>query len=187
MIALPTTLLSFTGQQQNGYGNLQWTTTNEVPDLFYALQRSDDGVHFTTLTTMPASALPGQDGSYQFTDPTPLSTQTYYRVEMMTNSISRYSNLVLLSDNNIQFGVRSVLNPFVDQINIELTAPSDGTAVINLVDLYGRYIRRTQQPVTQGLNTLSFGGLGELPAATYILQIQYNDQQVTEKVVKVGK
>ena len=186
-IVLPTTLLSFTGQEQNGYGNLQWTTTNEVPDLFYALQRSDDGVHFTTLTTMPASALPGQNGSYQFADPTPLTTQTYYRVDMMTNSISRYSNLVLLSDNNIQFGVRSVLNPFVDQINMELTAPADGTAVINLVDLYGRYIRRVQQPVTQGLNSLSLGGLSGLPSATYILQIQYNDQQVTEKVVKVGK
>jgi hypothetical protein len=106
---------------------------------------------------------------------------------MMTNSISRYSNLVLLSDNNIQFGVRSVLNPFVDQINIELTAPADGTAVLNLVDLYGRYIRRTQQPVTQGLNSVSLSGLGGLPSATYILQIQYNDQQVTEKVVKVGK
>lgn len=187
LITLPTTLLSFTGQQQNGYGNLQWTTTNEVPDLFYALQRSDDGVHFTTLTTMPASALPGQDGSYQFDDPTPLSTQTYYRIDMMTNSISRYSNLVLLSNNNIQFGVRSVLNPFVDQINVELTVPSDGTAVFNLVDLYGRYIRRTQLPVTQGLNSLSLGGLSNLPAATYILQIQYNGQQVTEKVVKVAK
>ena len=186
-IVLPTTLLSFTGQQQNGYGNLQWTTTNEVPDLFYALQRSDDGVHFATITTMPASALPGQNGSYQFADPTPLTAQTYYRIDMITNSISRYSNLVLLSDNNIQFGVRSVLNPFVDQINIELTAPSDGTAVLNLVDLYGRYIRRTQQPVTQGLNSLSLGGLSGLPSATYILQIQYNDQQVTEKVVKVGK
>jgi hypothetical protein len=187
MIALPTTLLSFTGQQQNGYGNLQWTTTNEVPNLFYDLQRSDDGIHFTTLTTLPASALPGQDGSYQFADPTPLTSQTYYRIDIVTGSISRYSNLVLLSNNNIQFGVRSVLNPFVDQINIGLTAPADGTAVLNLVDLYGRYIRRAQQPVTQGLNSLSLGGLGNLPAATYILQIQYNDQQVTEKVVKVAK
>ncbi len=187
MIELPTTLLSFTGQQQNGYGNLQWTTTNEVPDLFYALQRSDDGMHFTTLTTVPASALPGQDGSYQFADPAQRSAQTYYRIDMLTNSLSRYSTLVLLSANNIQFGVRSVLNPFVDQINIELTAGAEGTAVINLADLYGRYIRRTQQRVNQGLNNLSFGGLGDLPSAAYILQIQYNGQQVTEKVVKVGK
>jgi hypothetical protein len=43
------------------------------------------------------------------------------------------------------------------------------------------------QPVNQGLNSMSIYGLGNLPAATYALQIQYGDHLVSQKVVKVDK
>jgi hypothetical protein len=117
----------------------------------------------------------------------PVAANTYYRINIISGALRRYSNLVLLSNSSIQFGVRSVLNPFVDQITIDLTVPANGTAVINLVDLYGRYIRRIKQPVTQGLNNLTIYGLGSLPSAAYALQIQYNDQLVSQKLVKVTK
>ncbi len=187
MIALPTSLLSFRGQVQNGLGNLQWTTSNEVPGVVYSVERSDDGQHFNPIGTLPGTAGDGQGAAYQFTDPTPVSSQTYYRIGIVSGSIQRYSNLVLLSNSGIQFAVRSVLNPFIDQININLTAPGDGMAVISLVDMYGRNIRRVKQPVTQGLNNLKLYGLGNLPCANDALQILYNDQLVSQKLVKVSK
>jgi hypothetical protein len=106
---------------------------------------------------------------------------------MTSNSISQYSGLVLLSNSNISFNVRSVQNPFIDQINIEMTAPSTGTATITLIDLFGRSLRRVIQPVNQGLNSVNLYGLGSLPTATYALQIQYNDHLVSQKVVKLDK
>lgn len=187
-IALPTTLLSFRGQlQNNGLANLQWTTTGEVPGLQFGVERSDDGVHYTTIGTLPGTAVPGNGASYQFTDPTPVAAQSYYRIQMMSNSISQYSGLVLLSNISISFNVRSVQNPFIDQINMVMTAPSTGTATITLIDLFGRSLRRMIQPVNQGLNSVSLYGLGSLPAATYALQIQYGDHLVSQKVVKVDK
>jgi hypothetical protein len=52
--------------------------------------------------------------------------------------------------------------------------------------MYGRYIRRISQPISQGLNSLTIDGLGNLANATYALQIQYGDQLVSEKLVKVA-
>jgi hypothetical protein len=187
-IALPTTLLSFRGQlQPGGLANLQWTTTDEVPGLQFAVERSDDGVHYTTIGALPGAAVAGNGASYQFTDPTPVAAQSYYRIQMTSNSISQYSGLVLLSNTNISFDVRTVQNPFIDQINMVMTAPSTGTATITLIDLFGRSLRRMIQPVNQGLNSMSIYGLGSLPAATYALQIQYGDHLVSQKVVKVDK
>jgi hypothetical protein len=187
-IALPTTLLSFRGQlQPGGVANLQWTTTDEVPGLQFAVERSDDGVHYTTIGALPGAAVAGNGASYQFTDPTPVAAQSYYRIQMTSNSISQYSGLVLLSNTNISFDVRTVQNPFIDQINMVMTAPSTGTATITLIDLFGRSLRRMIQPVNQGLNSMSIYGLGSLPAATYALQIQYGDHLVSQKVVKVDK
>jgi hypothetical protein len=188
MVALPTTLLSFRGQMQTGgLADLQWTTTGEVPGLQFAVERSDDGIHYATIGTLPGTAVAGEGASYQFTDPTPVAAQSYYRIQMTSNSISQYSGLVLLSNTNISFNVRSVQNPFIDQINIVMTAPSTGTATITLIDLFGRSLRRVIQPVNQGLNSVNLYGLGSLPTATYALQIQYSDHLVSQKVVKVDK
>lgn len=187
MIVLPTTLLSFRGQVHSGLGNLQWTSSNEVSGLQYTIERSDDGKTFTALSTLPATAGDGRGATYQYNDPNPVSARSYYRVVMTGNSVQRTSTLVLLSNSDIGFEIRSAMNPFIDQLNIELTAPREGTALISLADMYGRYVRHEQQQVNQGLNTLNVYGLGNLPAGTYVLQIQLNAQLISKKLVKVIK
>ncbi|HEY4108458.1 T9SS type A sorting domain-containing protein [Puia sp.] len=185
MTVLPTTILSFNGKVKDGLGNLQWTTSNEVSNLAYAVMRSDDGVHFTTLVTLPAAGGDGGGAAYTFSDPKPVGPQTYYRIDMIVLSARRNSGLVLLSNSNLSFEVRSVQNPFTDHLNMELTAPANGVATISLVDMYGRYLRRVRQSLTQGLNSFTVYDLGSLPPGAYALQIQFNDQLVSQKLVKV--
>jgi hypothetical protein len=184
MVALPTTILSFSGKVKDGLGNLQWTTADEVNNIVYAVMRSDDGVHFTELVTVPGAGGNGGGAAYTFTDVNPVGLQTYYRIDMKIGSVTRNSGLVLLSNSNLSFEVRTVQNPFTDHINLELTAPASGVADIGLVDMYGRYLRRYRQPLSQGLNGLTLYDLGALPAGTYALQIQCNGQMVSRKLVK---
>jgi len=186
-IVLPTTLLSFRGQVRGGLGNLQWVSSDEVNGLLYTVERSDDGTNFRPLVTLPGIAGDGHGASYQFSDPNPVAAQSYYRLIMTSNSTHRTSNQVLLSNSDIRFEVRSTLNPFIDHIVIDLTAPGEGNVIVSLVDMYGRFVRRVQQPVNQGLNSLTLYGLGNLPAGTYALQMQYNDQLICKKLVKVVK
>jgi hypothetical protein len=186
LIVLPTTLLSFHGQVNGGYGLLSWTSADEVQGLSYSLERSDDGVHFSSIATIAGTAGNGGSGIYQYSDPTPVSAQTYYRINMTAQSFSRYSSLVLLSNGQLGFQVRSALNPFGDHISVELTTPVDGTATLTLMDLYGRVVRKDRQAVSQGLNTVTMYGTSNLPAATYALLIQCNDQVSCEKLVKVN-
>ena len=186
MVALPTSILSFRGQVKDGLGNLQWTTSNEVEGLVYNVMRSDDGVHFTAIASVPAMAgSSGGGAAYVLNDPKPVGRQTYYRIDMIAASIHRSSNLVLLSNSNLQFEVRNVLNPFTDHINLELTVPVDGVANISLTDMYGRSIRRVRQPVTRGLNSFTIYDLRALPSGTYALQLQVGDMLVSKKLVKV--
>lgn len=187
LIVLPTTLVSFRGQVAGGLGQLYWTSANEVQGLSYTLERSDDGTHFSTIATIAATAVGGAGASYQYSDPTPVSAQTYYRINMTAQSFSRFSNLVLLSNGQLGFQVRSALNPFSDHINVELTVPADGAATLTLLDLYGRVLRRERQAVSQGLNTLTLYGVGNLPPATYALLIQCDGQMACEKLVKVSR
>jgi hypothetical protein len=185
-VALPTTLVSFKGQVTDGLGQLYWVSADEVPGVAYNLERSDDGVHFSSIAVLAGTGDNGGGATYQFLDPTPVSAQTYYRINMTAQSFSRFSNLVLLSNGQLGFQVRSALNPFIDHINVDLSVPLDGTATLTLLDLYGRVVRRDRQAVTQGLNTLTIYGVGNLPPATYALLIQCGNQMMCEKLVKVN-
>src|SRR6202000_3333935 len=113
----------------------------------------------------------------------PVGAQTYYRINMTAQSFSRYSNLVLLSNGQLSFQVRSALNPFVDHINLDLSVPTDGTATLTLIDLFGRVVHKERQAVSQGLNNLTLYGVGNLPAATYALLIQCGGQVGGAKLV----
>lgn len=185
-IALPTTLVSFRGQVTDGLGQLYWTSAGELPGLNYSLERSDDGVHFSTIAAIAATNGNGGGANYQYLDPTPVGAQTYYRINMTAQSFSRYSSLVLLSNGQLSFQVRSALNPFGDHINVELTVPADGTATLTLLDLYGRVVHKERQPVSQGLNNMTLYGVSNLPAATYALLIQCGGQVTCEKLVKAS-
>ncbi len=185
MTILPTTLLSFHGQVKSGLASLEWTTANELSGMSYLVSRSDDGKVFSTVATVKGTGGDGGSGVYQLVDPNAVGSATYYRITLVSNSASRFSNLVLLSNNDMPLAVRSFINPFVDNISVELTTPGDGLVTLTLVDMYGRYVRRTKNAVGQGLNTLNMYGLGGLPPGTYALQIQYNDQLISKKLVKI--
>jgi hypothetical protein len=186
MITLPTTLISFKGQLDNGLGQLVWTTAGEVPGLSYSVERSNDGVHFSSIAVLPATAALGEGATYQYTDPNPVSTQSYYRINLLAQSLNKFSQLVLLSNGQLSFQVRSALNPFTDHLGVDLVSPGDGVATLTLLDLYGRVVHRDKQPVTQGYNALTVYGVSNLPAATYALLIQCNNQVTCQKIIKVS-
>ena len=186
-IALPTYLISFKGQEKGGLGALQWLSADETEGLSYVIERSDDGAHFTSVGTVQGTAGDGRGASYQFTDPKPLAGQVYYRIRISSGSYQRYSSQVLLSSTGFELAIRSLVNPFIDHITVDLTSPTDGTVQVSLIDLYGRLIRQVKQPVNQGLNNFTLYGLGRLANGTYVLQIHSGEQVISKKLIKLAK
>lgn len=185
-IVLPTTLISFRGQAKDGYGNLTWVSADEVAELSYIVERSDDGQNFTPIGTVNGTAPLGQGSNYQFADPTPLNANTYYRIDISTPSYHQYSHQVLLSNSALAFAIKTLVNPFVDHIPLELTVPVDGSALITLVDMYGRVIVTQHQTLSEGLNNITLYGLGGLATGAYALQVRYGDQVYSNKMLKVS-
>jgi hypothetical protein len=185
-VALPTSLI-LKGQNDDGYGTLQWLSSNEIPELSYIVERSDDGTNFTPIATVNGTAPYGEGASYTFADPTLLSTNTYYRINISTPNYHQYSKLVLLGNASIAFSVHSLANPFVDHIPMDLTVPTEGTANIMLVDMYGRVIAQMRQTLEQGLNTVTMYGLDGLANGAYALQVRYGGQLISSKMVKLSK
>ena len=184
MHVLPVNILC-KGDVNDGFAKLQWTSSEETGDLTYSIERSDDQVHFIQIGSVAGSTIPGIGATYHFTDPAVLTKSTYYRINMVSHNSNKFSNIVLLSNTDIDFEIRSLVNPFADRVAFDMSVPEDNTATFTLFDLYGRVVKQEKQPVTKGLNSIRMYNVSNLAEGTYTLQVQYMGKVINKRMIKL--
>ena len=80
LVTLPVTLTSFSATKEGRSVVLNWSTASELSMEHYETERSSNGVNFYSLATIPSRNL--QVDSYSYTDKSPLSGVSYYRLKM---------------------------------------------------------------------------------------------------------
>jgi hypothetical protein len=185
---LPVQLVSWDGQLKNNLAELKWITNDEQEPITYVVEKSTDGTSFSQVGMVPGTFGQGQSGSsvYTLTDPIPVSGLTYYRLKIVSgggNDI-RYSGVILLSNSKLNFEVKSVINPFRDNIRVDLYAPEDGPVEFKLFDIYGKMVAVKKGSVEKGFTTYTLDGVGNLSKGVYNLNIRFKNQQFNKKIVK---
>jgi hypothetical protein len=183
---LDTKLKSFTGQVHDSHGRLQWEVENEAGNIIYEIERSADQRNFEKVGQVNGSAA-GQGNTYHFLDPNPLSGHTYYRIKLSEGNRSVYSKVILLSSRDLQYEVRSLVNPFHETISFDMVAPASGEAIITLIDAYGRLVKQVKAPFSKGLTNIRIGNLGALATGTYSLRIEADKQVFNRKLVRINR
>jgi len=179
-------LLSFSGQNNSGYANLVWVTTNETEPVSYSIEKSTDGTHFTDIGTVNGHFSNSSDNNYyHFNDPAKLSGKTWYRLALYSNGkFKKYSRVILLSDQAADFNLTNVINPFTSQLDFEITIPENSRIDAIITNMLGRPVRRESFNVYSGINSLTIPGTDNLPPGMYILQIKNKDGLINRKVMK---
>ena len=184
MTLLPANFISFKGELNNEVTLLQWIVADEVANTYYVVERSNDNGNFEPIATVESKGQSMQM-SYDFIDKKIITGPTYYRIKMVSGNYYKYSNIILISNSTINFNVNSLVNPFNDFLSFEMTTPNNGVATFVLQDIYGRTIKVEKQSVIQGINPIKIYNLGNIPAGIYTLQIQYGNNFIAKKVVKL--
>jgi hypothetical protein len=184
---LATQLKSFDGKIVNNLASLEWVTDNEVPGLYFEIERSTDAIHFQKIGTVNAIAQSGGGENYSFTDNDPLTAATYYRIKLIEGTSYKYSHVVSLNTDNINFEIKSLINPFESYISFDVITPDDKEVSIILFDCYGKMVKQKQQQLYKGLNKIMFTQLDLLSDGSYILRIQTNGRTINKRVIKLKK
>jgi hypothetical protein len=98
-LALPLTLISFTGEKTTGGSALLvWQTDNEVNTADFIIEQSTDGILFTAIGDITATG--SGKNNYSFTTPLRANTATdYYRLKM-TNKDGKFTYSYVAKINN---------------------------------------------------------------------------------------
>ena len=98
--ALPLTLLNFNVTKQDNIAQINWQTANEINTSHFDIQRSTDGVNFTTVGSVNAAGTSVLKHDYTYPDDVSgLTTgKVYYRLQMVDNDGKfSYSKIVYIT------------------------------------------------------------------------------------------
>src|SRR5690606_10321386 len=107
---LDTRFVRFGGTLREKYAVLNWATDGENQLAYYEVEKSSDGVNYTSIGQVYAKNLP--QASYHFSDPQEIYTHHHYRLKMVNESgLYKYSSVVLLKPEK-GFELMGLENPF---------------------------------------------------------------------------
>jgi hypothetical protein len=136
---VPLQLLTFSGNvNKQGFVQLQWSTTNEINLSGYEIERSADGVHFSTMGNINAGNL--STNQYHFTDQLPFAGNYYYRLKIRDNlQRIEYSRVVMINY-FISKPVYIYPNPVGDVLHVEHEKAMKGS----VIEIYAKDGRKIQ-------------------------------------------
>jgi len=187
---LPVGLLSFNGYKDGSRNQLRWSTSTEQNNLGFEVQRSLDGVHYSSIGFVNSLANGGNSNvtlNYAFTDNNVSGSKQFYRLRQADlNGGSKLSNIVLLkSDKPTLITLDGMFpNPAVSVVNMMIASPAKDKVLVTLVDMSGRTVLQKQLNVETGSNTIPVDVSG-LASGTYMVRLQSGNGEVsTGKLVK---
>jgi hypothetical protein len=184
---LPVELTRFEAKAQNLDGNLSWATAQELNNAGFQVERSFDGLAFTTLTFVAGAGTSLQPRTYSFVD-AGVGQQhrtVYYRLQQRDldgkTSYSPVRAVTFAPQNLAASGAVALYpNPATDRTTLDLTALPSGSYQVQFLDLTGRLVQT--QTLAGGLaHTLT---VDALPSGTYLVLISDGTQKFTQRLTK---
>ena len=181
-VVLAATLSSFSGVATDGGNALSWTSQNETRNMTFIIDRSADGINFTSIGQVAGTG-DNTTVSHSFTDnsPTP-NTPNYYRLEWTDGKGDvAYSDVVTLTNSQISGLLDVSPNPFHGQVTARISLSHAQGVAIRLLDSKGSVLRQARYEGVSGTNTFTIDG-SALPPSVYFVQIVLADKVYVRKL-----
>jgi hypothetical protein len=180
-ISLPVTLVNYDAKlNTNGTVQLTWLTASETNNSYFELQRSTDGISFTTIAQVAGAGNVSQEKRYNFTDLSPLAGTNYYQLvqydkDGKKTDLGVRSVKVLLKENELTV----YPNPSNGIVNVSFDINS--YQKVELVDLTGKIL--LTKTIGKQANTINFD-ISDLSAGVYNIRLTGEGKLAIKQIVK---
>ena len=185
---LPVTLTAFTATLQSAStARVSWTTSMEINCKNYNVERSTDGVLFTSVADVSGNGNSSLKHDYTINDDVMAVTSAivYYRLKQFDidgrASISKVVSIRLKKTVG-DFTVSP--NPFRSKVNINIEWDKNETTVVKVFNMGGTVAVSKSVKMIKGFNYVSMDELSQVPAGTYIVQFVTANGMLTKQIIK---
>jgi len=170
---LTATLGAFTVLPQGNTNVINWVTVTEINMSYFLVERSYDGVNFSSLGRVNAQRAPGL-GSYEWRDDNHLPGYNYYRLRMVDiGGQSRFSSVVRVytgnyKDNKLLVSPNPVTGPaFVAGFNFSRSEK----VTLRIIDMNGKTIAIQKEQAHSGFNSFTIQRPLTAGKGVYLLEL----------------
>ncbi len=182
---LPVSLTQLKASYINEAVHVTWGTVIENHTGVFEVEHSVDGVNFTGIGQVKAAGYSNTVENYEFDDAGASGGNNYYRLRIIDNDGSyTYSNTVMVKVPGSMHIISVYPSPFVDKVNVDITAEKTENIRVKIFDLEGRSVTVKNCLINQGMNKVTIEGLGSLPQGLYVLKIQSGTRTLSQKLLK---
>ncbi len=190
LVTLPVKFSSFHGRAYLGVAYLSWSTSSELNNIGFDLERSFDMVHFNKIGFVKGNGTTSNSSVYSFNDIEAFAYGNpiaYYRLKQVDyDGRFEYSSLVKVSEAEvIKDKEWSVFpNPFEKEINLSFEHPLNEKAKLVIYDIRGKEMYSVACDLYSGTNKLSIAEIDYLNDGMYFLQVLSTSGNKTVKIIK---
>ena len=165
-------LLSIDAKTVDPGVQVEWTTSSEHESSHFLVERSSDGIAFSSLGHVLAMGQSVVPVDYRFLDRAPELGMNYYRlVQVDLDGTATNSRLVSVMHGAGPGSVLVVPNPVRDRATVDITADTDGRLEVDLLDARGSTVKRMQFTLVAGPNRVPIPVEG-IKAGAYTLRMR---------------
>ena len=180
---LPITLLDFTGKLKGNNVLLEWSTSAEINSKEFQIEKSNDGVIYRKLSTIPAAGNSTILKKYNYLD-IEATELNYYRLKMVDlDGFNKQSNVVIVKNSGVSQTISAVNNPFADHINIRFVKLPKGVVSLKLMDISGKLIS-TGEIYNPLSSIIRFDYNKLISKGLYILRVENDGKQYSIKLLR---
>ena len=190
---LPVTLVSLSAKNINGDAVISWTTSTEVNNKGFEVERSFNGRTFSKINFVKGAVNSSVLHNYFVSDNNVFANNNtsviYYRLKQIDlNGKFTYSDVVSVSSDNIEAedNIKSFPNPFSSHININITAKAESTVNVSIFDIRGQLVNSSSFVANQGEGIYKVENLDGLAGGIYFVRVESNGDVKTIKMTKLN-
>lgn len=180
--SLPVKLLSFEGKNTNEGNMLNWVTTEEVNNDYFAVERSLDARKFSEISRVAGLTVLTNSNNYHFTDTDFVLGKNYYRLKQVDKDGKyAYSKTIAINSENMA-GAKLYPNPVHASVTIELPDSRLKSVEVRIVNMLGIDVYKKQN-VSLSAGKLS-QDIGKLQPGIYQFVVSGAGNSYTFPIVK---
>lgn len=186
---LPVSISSFSVTREKNNHVVQWQTVNEINNAFFEVERSANGIQFSSIAQQQSKAVQGNSITslqYSVDDKYPLAGTNYYRLKQVDkDGKTMYSPIVSIKNSHSANASISLFpNPVKSKLNIQLNNLNSADVTVGVYNIYGQLVLQSKNNNIQN-TTLSID-VSNLTTGIYTVRVfdAKSNSYLTERFVK---
>ncbi len=187
---LPVRWVAFDAVNVAGDVKVTWSTSLEINNNGFEVERSTDGIYFTKVTFVQGVGNSNTITNYASSDDQAFAkqgvTKLYYRIKQMDrNGKVDYTPVVAVEESElVGFDVTAYPVPFNGDFSLRITSTSNESATVSVYDVQGKLVTSKLIELQEGVNQVTVSDLNSANNGIYFARIA---QAGSVKMVRLVK